>query len=349
MHIEFYDLRGPQITTLTLTPAQIAETFEGTDDDWSTDPTITALNPGVEFPTKITPFARADYSEETWTFTSWLAAVAPTAWTSGAQEIFPATLGSTDITGSAKLAFDVVTNPPTSDFFDYGTIGYMDASTAAFYGLPIVNIKNADGSTTTATPDTVATALNDATVNSDGTITPNYDPTDGAYPMLLPTYLMAPTNDVSAGVGKSIQQFLNYAVQAGQLVLPTGYVPLTTNLVNESLAAAQAIPTVAPPTPTPAPTPVPTPEPVITITVPPPAVVLPTPEPTAEPTPAASPTAAPVTAPSAAVVTPSLLLTSSGTQFVFPAVVLVAVLGLIGGVVLETAGWRRRRQRREEA
>ena len=73
-------------------------------------------------------------------------------------------------------------------------------------------------------------------MNSDGTITPNYSPTDGAYPMLLPTYLMAPTNDVSAGVGKSIQQFLNYAVQAGQTTLPTGYVPLTTALVNESLA-----------------------------------------------------------------------------------------------------------------
>jgi ABC-type phosphate transport system substrate-binding protein len=343
-----YDRRGPQVTTLTLTPAQIAATFAGTDDDWSTDKSITVENPGVEFPTKITPYARADYSEETWTFTSWLAAVAPAAWTSGAQEIFPAELGSTDITGSAKLAFDVVTNPPSDDFFDYGTIGYMDASTAAFYGLPIVNIRNADGSVTTATPASVAKALADATVNSDGTITPNYNPTDGAYPMLLPTYLMAPTNDVSAGVGKAIQQLLNYAVQAGQTTLPAGYVPLTPALVNESLAAAQAIPTTAPP---PAPTPQPTPEPALLPVVLQPLPLTPLPSITPLPsvsTPASSPTAAPVTAPSAAVVSPSLLLTSSASQFVFPAVVVVAVLGLLGGVALEAVGRRRRRPTKGE-
>jgi phosphate transport system substrate-binding protein len=342
-----YDRRGPQITSLTLTPAQIAATFEGTDDDWSTDKTITKLNPGVEFPTKIVPYARADYSEETWTFTSWLSAVAPTVWTYGPQEIFPAALGSTDITGSAKLAFDVVTNPPTDDFDDYGTIGFMDSSTAAFYGLPTVNIKNADGTTTAATPATLAKALSDSTVNADGTITPNYNPTDGAYPMLLPAYLMAPTNDVKYSVAKAIQQFINYAVQGGQTTLPAGYTPLTPQLVNISLAAAKAIPLVIPPTPTPEPTPVSTPAPVITITEPPPPVVLPpTPEPTVEPTAAPSPTAAPVTVPSAAVVSPSLLLTASATQFVFPAVVLVAVLGLLGGLVLEAVGWRRKRRRK---
>jgi phosphate transport system substrate-binding protein len=343
-----YDRRGPQITTLTLTPAQIAQTFEGIDDDWSTDPNITAENPGIEFPTKITPFARADYSEETWTFTSWLAAVAPTAWTSGAQEIFPASLGSTDITGSAKLAFDVVVNPPTSDFFDFGTIGYMDASTAAFYGLPVVNIKNADGSVTTSTPASVSKALADATANADGTVTPNYNPTDGAYPMLLPTYLMAPTNDVTAGVGSSIQQFLDYAVQAGQTTLPGGYVPLTQALVTEALAAAKAIPTTPPPSaPTPKPTPLPTPPAYPVVTQPIPLPVLPsfTPAPTVASTPAPSSTPAPVTAPSAAVVAPSLMLTSSPSQFVFPAVVLVAVLGLLGGIAVEAVGWRRRHAR----
>jgi ABC-type phosphate transport system substrate-binding protein len=344
-----YDRRGPQITSLTLTPAQIAATFVGTDDDWSTDKTIEKLNPGVEFPTKMVPYARADYSEETWTFTSWLSAVAPTVWTYGPQEIFPAQLGSTDITGSSKLAFDVVTNPPTGDFSDYGTIGFMDSSTAAFYGLPIVNIKNADGTVTAATPATLAKALSDATVNSDGTVTPNYNPTDGSYPMLLPAYLMAPTNDVKWNVGLSIQQFIDYAVQGGQTTLPAGYTPLTAQLVNVALAAAKAIPTVAPPTPSPTPTPEPTPipQPVVTVTIPPPLPVE-TPLPTPAATPSPSPTAAPVTAPSAAVFTPSLLLTGSPTQFVFPAIALIAVLGVLGGLGLEMSGWLRRRRRKGE-
>jgi phosphate transport system substrate-binding protein len=340
-----YDIRGPQVTTLTLTPAQVAEVFEGRDPDWGTDPTITALNPGVEFPTKITPYARADYSEETWTFTSWLAATSPTVWTYGAQEIFPAQLGSTDITGSAKLAFDVVTNPLGSgDWLDFGTIGFMDSSTAAFYGLPVLNIKNADGSVTAATPATVAQALTDAstTPNTDGTISPSYNPADGAWPMLLPTYLMAPTDDVSASVGKSIQQFLNYAVGAGQTSLPTGYVPLTTTLVNESLAAAKAIPTTAP-SPTPTPTPTPTVAPVINLSIPPPVVPSATPFATPASTPATSPTPAPVTAPSAAVVNPSLLLTGSASQFVFPVVMVVAAFGLLGGAGFEALAWRRRR------
>lgn len=336
-----YDRRGPQITSLTLTPAQIAGTFVGTDDDWSTDPTITALNPGVQFPTKMVAYARADYSEETWTFTSWLSAVAPTVWTFGPQEIFPASLGSTDITGSSKLAFDVVTNPPTDDFSDYGTIGFMDSSTAAFYGLPVVNIKNADGTVTAATPATLSKALDDSTLNTDGTITPDYNPTDGSYPMLLPTYLMAPTNDVTAAVGTSIQQFLNYAVQVGQTTLPAGYVPLTSQMVNVSLAAAKAIPTTPPPTP--APTPQPTPTPQVTVTVP--VVAPPTLAPTPAPTPAPSPTPSAVSAPSAAVVTPSLLLTSSSSQFVLPVVGIVAVIGLLGGAAAEVVGWRRRRQK----
>jgi hypothetical protein len=343
-----YDRRGPQITSLTLTPAQIASTFEGIDDDWSTDKAVEKLNPGVEFPTKIVPYARADYSEETWTFTSWLSAVTPTVWTYGPQEIFPAQLGSIDITGSAKLAFDVVNNPPTGDFDDYGTIGFMDSSTAAFYGLPTVNIENADGTVTAATAANISKALNEATVNADGTVTPNYNPTDGSYPMLLPTYLMAPTNDVTAPVGRAIQQFIDYAVQGGQTTLPAGYVPLTTQLVNISLAAAKAIPTIAPPTPTPEPTPQPTAEPLVTVQAPPPVAPVITPLPTAVATPAPSPTAAPVTAPSAAVVSPSLLLTGSATQLVFPAVVVVAALGLLGGLGLEAAGWRRRRRHKED-
>jgi hypothetical protein len=132
----------------------------------------------------------------------------------------------------------------------------MDSSTAAFYGLPTVQIKRADGSLISATPAAITQAIADATTQADGTLALNYaDPNPNAYPMPMPTYLVAPTNTIDISRGAVLAGFLRYAVQDGQASLPAGYAPLPAALVSESLQVAGAIPASPPPTPHPTPTP----------------------------------------------------------------------------------------------
>jgi phosphate transport system substrate-binding protein len=303
-----YDRRGQQITKLVLTPDLIAQIFLGQIPNWTVDKAITKLNKGVQFPARIAPFARADNSEETYAFTSWLAATAP-SWTAGPQEIFPfPPSGDTGVTGSDFLAQKVV-NPQT-DFFDQGNIGFMDSSTAAFYGLPTVEIKRADGSVTPATPATIAQAITDATVNADGTLDVNYATTDPvAYPLPLVSYLMAPTNTIAGNLGITLAAFLRYAVQQGQTILPPGYVPLPANLVAESTQAASLIPDKAPPPPPPPPKPKPKPLPVVIVPQP-----TPVPTPTPTPAPVSCTSVPPATqSPAPVTVTPAASLTAAST------------------------------------
>jgi ABC-type phosphate transport system substrate-binding protein len=254
-----YDVRGQQITHLTLTPYLIAQIFEGLIPDWAVNPNITYLNPGVEFPGRIIPFARAEHSAETYAFTSWLTGQIGGLWPGGAQSIFPEPpVGVTGVTTSSALG-RAVANPLTT-WFTQGNIGFMDSSTAAFYGLPTVTIRRTDLSLISATPATIAQAVLDAKTNPDGTITPNYRTLDPlAYPMPITSYMLVPTNHIAPSKGVTLAAFLRYAVQAGQRALPTGYAPLPQSLVNETLTVAGEIPVKAPPTPRPSPTPNPTP------------------------------------------------------------------------------------------
>jgi phosphate transport system substrate-binding protein len=248
-----YDLRGQQITHLVLSPYLIGQIFQGLIPNFAQNPAVTYLNPGVEFPGRIVPYARAEHSAETYVFTSWLSAELGGAWPAGAQSIFPEPAsGVTGVTTSPALGL-AVANPLTT-WFTQGNIGFMDASTAAFYGLPTVTIRRSDLSLISATPATIAQAVLDAKTNSDGTITPNYTTLDPkAYPMPITTYMLAPTSGIAPAKGITLAGFLRYAVQAGQTTLPSGYAPLPQSLVNESLTVAGEIPVKAPPTPTPFP------------------------------------------------------------------------------------------------
>ncbi|HXA28081.1 MAG TPA: neocarzinostatin apoprotein domain-containing protein [Candidatus Angelobacter sp.] len=363
-----YDRRGPQITTLTMTPDLIAKTFLGVIPNWNATAAIRRLNPGVEFPPRVVPFVRADHEAESYVFTSWLAATDPLAWTFGPQQIFPIPgVGVTGVTGSANLGLAVV--DPTTDFSGQGNIGFMDASTAAFYGLPTVQIKLGAGKVVAATPQTVARAVAGAALNSDGTITPNYASTDPtAYPMPLVSYMLAPTNVITPDRGVALAAFLKYAVQAGQSAMPPGYAPLDPRLSAEALQVAGLIPTSAPPTPapTPAPAPVATPAPTAApvFSIPPPAIaaqplaILPVTSGPLAAGPVATPTPAPrraATTPRAAAPLPSgpppgdqaerllLLAQPAASRLVLPGIAGLAVLALVAGAATQVIARRGRR------
>lgn len=244
-----FDRRGTQITNLTLTPWLISQIFEG-QVSLSSNPDIAFLNPGVQFPSEILPVARAEHSAETYVFTSWLSAtLGKGSWPSGTQSIFPNTFSGVQHTSGSRGVAAAVQDPITAYVGSAtGLIGFMDSSTAAYYGLPTVNIKMPSGTTISPTPAAIAKGLSLATQNADGTWTPDYTPSDPtAYPMSYPSYLVAPTNQISGDQGKTLAAFLKYAVQQGQTGLPAGYVPLPTYMVNQSLAVADAIPQVSTP------------------------------------------------------------------------------------------------------
>ncbi len=249
-----YDMNGTQITNLTLTPDIIAGLFMGQINNFSASPAITALNPGIAFPPRVQMVARAEFNTETYILNSWLKANSPSVWkppTSPSPDIFPAT-GIDLKFGERAAALDII-DPPAGFDASVVYIGAIDSSTAAFYGLPTVKIGNPDGSTVSATPDSILEGINDSTLASDGTLVPvwNNSADPDAYPMPNVTYLLAPTNKIDPNRGKTVAAFLSYAVLAGQSFVTgvDGYVKLPVTLVADSLSVAAQIPVPVPPPP----------------------------------------------------------------------------------------------------
>ena len=252
---KMYDQRGFQITNLTLTPWMIRRLYSRNLNNLAADPGVNSINPGLELPTALNIYARADHSSETWTFTSWLwANLGPGSWPTGPVTTFPTELGAIAKTGNRAIGAAV--SDPNTQYVDHvGNIGYMDSSTAAYYGLPTVKIltpatATSPATTVAATPTTIAQGLSLATQNADGTYTPAYTPSDPtAYPMSIVTSMLAPTDQITPANGKVLAAFLKYCVQTGQTDMPAGYTPLPAAMVNQSMAVANLIPQTEPSTP----------------------------------------------------------------------------------------------------
>jgi ABC-type phosphate transport system substrate-binding protein len=241
---------GQQITDLRLTPQILAELFTGQINNWN-DPSITALNPGHQFPSIVHTIARADNCAATWEMTSWFDAVAKEAYEAGGPafqggptRIYPDT-GQIDLaTGAQAVALGVAKPAQDSDPTTFGFIGVVDSSFARLYGLPTVKIKNLGGQFVGPTNDAVLAAVDDAAASgSAGFVQPSYtnsDPT--AYPLPTMTYVVAPTSKVESGVAAALRGFLRYTAGAGQSALPPGYVPLPGDLVALTRKVASEIP-----------------------------------------------------------------------------------------------------------
>jgi len=166
-----------------------------------------------------------------------------------ASELFPQYGSDQGGTGAAVVGFDVATQVGAPSQLD-GYIGIMDTSTAAYYGLPMVNIVQPDGQVTSPTTATLSqAALRHLTINSDGSLSTDFTAVDdSAWPMLLPTEMMVRT-DTYSPQSPTIASFLKYATGPGQGNLPAGYAPLTPQLAQLADDTIAKIPT-APPAPT---------------------------------------------------------------------------------------------------
>ena len=264
--------RGPQVTDLKLTPALVAQIFTGQLVNWQKSSALNSLNPGHNFPPSEVPLVRGDHSSENLLFTSWLTATAkgslPKDWP-GASVDYPIQYLTQNnaLDGGDRLALAVAdpgSQQNNNDWTQVGYIGFMDASQAAYFGLPIAKIQNASGAYVAATPASILAGVSHEKKNSDGTLWPDFANTDAAaYPMPIVNYVTAPTDLIDWNKGLTLQAFLQYAVGDGQSAdnLWPGYAPLPSGLVSETTAIIPKIPHAegqgSPPPPSPSPSPSP--------------------------------------------------------------------------------------------
>jgi ABC-type phosphate transport system substrate-binding protein len=264
-----------QITHLTLTPDLLARIFTGQLKYWNI-PAIKALNPGVRLPGTIAAIGRGEATEETYQVTKWLFDSARSAYEDGGRygpkkanpytgpaSILPVLADAPNpvalVTGERAVAWTVRTGGSDyTSLSSYGTIGYMDSSFAAQYGLPTVTIKFPNGKRVAATSGTISRAIGTMHADRYGVRHMN-DKVEkaGVWPMPVVSYMVIPRgakkskNPPDQATGDAVAALVKLAVsKQSQGELVHGYAPLPPDLVKEANTAAGQIWT-APPLPPP--------------------------------------------------------------------------------------------------
>jgi phosphate transport system substrate-binding protein len=220
-----YKLKG--VDKLALNGELIAKIFLGKITNWN-DPAIAAVNSGVTLPaTKISVFYRSDSSGNTQNFEKYLAATAPSVFTTtpdkDSSKAGFAGQGKAKSQGVAAAIAGVE-----------GGIGYAEFSFAVSSGLSTASIDNGGGPVE-LTKDTASAAADSATVKGTGndlSLKIDYaTKTAGAYPLILVTYEVVCSKYKDAAKGTFVKNFLTYTADAGQTALAgLGYAPLPTAL-----------------------------------------------------------------------------------------------------------------------
>ncbi len=196
------------VPNLELDAGTIARIFQRQVKQWD-DPAIKALNPDARLPsTAITVAHRSDGSGTTENFTKYLVTAAGSVWTltSGSTVEWPADTQAGN--GNQGVAQIVKTTN--------GAIGYVDLSDAVATGLQTAAVKNKDGKAVKPTVDGATAALQNVTINPDGT----YNPLDAggadSYPITAPTWILVYKNQPDKAKGDALKGFLTYLVTDAQ-------------------------------------------------------------------------------------------------------------------------------------
>lgn len=232
-----FNLEG--IETLNMTPDTIASIFAQTITNWN-DPAIAADNPDATLPDlAITPVNRSDESGTTENFTEYLAAAAPSVWTSPPDGVWPVTGGE-----AAQGTSGVVSAIQAAN----GAIGYADASQIGELGKVNVGV----GSEFVELSPEAAAAVVETSPRADTTNGENdivialaRDTTEsGNYPIVLVSYHIACLNYEDAEQGELVKAFLTYASSdEGQTASSeaTGSAPTSGQLRTDIEAAVEQI------------------------------------------------------------------------------------------------------------
>ena len=194
------------VDSLNLTPKTIAAIFDGKITTWD-DEAIKADNPDAKLPsTKIDPVHRSDESGTTKNFTDYLEKAGEGAWAHPSDKVWPIKSGEGANQTSGMIA--AVSGGK-------GTIGYADLSQVG--DLKAASIKVGDAwvepSSEGAAKAVEASPLDDSRPEGDMAVKIDRTTTaDGAYPLMLTSYLIAcPTYDDQAKADL-VKGFLSYVV-----------------------------------------------------------------------------------------------------------------------------------------
>jgi len=224
---------------LNLTPDVIAKIYLGQIQYWD-DPAIKALNPNFNFPhQKIIAVHRSDGSGTTFVFTYWLY-ISSEAWRSsgvgyGYTVNWPVDQLGNGLggKGSEGVTAYVKQNPYS--------IGYVEAQYAIANNLTAAAVLNpSTGEFVKPSEATIEIAVQNANLTQlPSSLTVDMSKylsvflnvkAHNAYPIVSFSWLVVKVNYNDESKAEAIYLFLKYIVTTGQTELPTGYLPLPSNI-----------------------------------------------------------------------------------------------------------------------
>ena len=223
---------------LKLDGATIADIFLGKIKTWS-DPAIGKLNPGVKLPSgAITVVHRSDESGTTKGFTTFLSDYSP-EWKSkvGADKTVKWPTG-TGAKGNDGVAAAVKQQS--------GAIGYVEEAYALQNNFTTAAVKNSTGKFVAPTLASTTAAGEGVKIPKDLGISIINSPNAASYPISSQTFVIVYKDGCKAGKSqgtvKSLKQFIDYGLGAGQDVLgQLQYAKLPSALLSKSKAAAASL------------------------------------------------------------------------------------------------------------
>jgi phosphate transport system substrate-binding protein len=231
-----YNLDG--VDDLRLSARTVAGIFAGKITTWD-DPSIRAENPDAKLPgAAIKPVHRSDDSGTTANFTDYLSKAGQGAWAPDPNKVWPFRSGEAANQTSGMIA--AVQGA-------HGSIGYADDSQAG--ELSKVSIKvgdayvapSAEGAAKAleASPEATGRPDNDLAIDVDRTTT-----ADGAYPLMLTSYLIACPTYPGQDKAELVRNFLTHVISAtGQQAAAAnaGSAPLPASLAEKAQAIIDTI------------------------------------------------------------------------------------------------------------
>ncbi|WP_066518099.1 phosphate ABC transporter substrate-binding protein PstS [Curtobacterium ammoniigenes] len=231
-----YNVQG--LSNLTLDASTIAKIFSGKITMWN-DPAIAKLNSGASLPAaKINVVHRSDKSGTTANFTEYLAAAAPSDWTSAPSEAFPvqigdAAQGTSGVAAALKSASDSITYIDNS-----GATGLSKAKLSIGGKVRAITAAGAAAVVGQAQQDSGRSA-NDLALTIPRTTTGAND-----WPIVLASNLVACQQYADPAKAKLIKAYFNYIISdAGQKAsaAQAGSAPLSSELAAKDAKAIASI------------------------------------------------------------------------------------------------------------
>ncbi len=232
----------PGVDALNLSAETIADIFNGSITTWNDD-AIAADNGDADLPdTAITIIHRSDDSGTTTNFTDYLFKASDGAWATEADGLWPKDLSTGQGLEGTSGVIGGITDTE-------GAIGYADESAVKDTDLGVVSIGVGDAFSAPSAEGAAMVVANspraegrpdvDMAIDIDRTITD-----DGAYPLLLTSYLIACQTYDDAATAGAVKGFLAYVVSTdGQQAAAdeAGSAPLDSALQEEAAGIVDKI------------------------------------------------------------------------------------------------------------